>query len=181
MKVTECAIPGPLVIEPQVFGDERGFFMESWNAATFAEAGLDWNFVQDNHSRSQRGVLRGLHFQNPEPQGKMVRVTSGAVYDVAVDLRRSSPHFGKWVGVELSATNKRMFWVPEGFAHGFLTLEDGTDFLYKCTAPYAPQHEHSLAWDDPALGIAWPLEGITPIISDKDRKGLPLGAVEAFV
>lgn len=180
MKITECAIPGPLVIEPQVYGDERGFFMESWNAADFAQAGLDWRFVQDNHSRSQRGVLRGLHFQNPGPQGKLVRVTSGAVYDVAVDLRRSSPNFGKWVGVELSAANKRMFWVPEGFAHGFLTLEDGTDFLYKCTAPYAPQHEHSLAWDDPSLGIAWPLEGMTPVVSDKDRMGLPLAAVEAF-
>ena len=145
MKVVECAIPGPLIIEPRVFGDERGFFMESWNAERFAEAGLDLAFVQDNHSRSQKGVLRGLHFQNPGPQGKLVRVTAGAVFDVAVDLRRSSEHFGKWVGVELSAANKRMFWVPEGFAHGFLTLEDDTDFLYKCTASYAPQSERSLA------------------------------------
>lgn len=180
MNIVPCAIPGPLVIEPKVFGDDRGFFMECWNAAKFREAGLDLTFVQDNHSRSARGVLRGLHFQNPAPQGKLVRVVSGAVWDVAVDLRRSSPHFGQWVGVELSAANKRMFWVPEGFAHGFLTLEDGTDFLYKCTAPYAPEHEQSLAWDDPEVGIAWPLDGITPQLSTKDRSGLPLGQVKAF-
>lgn len=180
MNIVPCAIPGPLVIEPKVFGDDRGFFMESWNAAAFREAGLDVTFVQDNHSRSARGVLRGVHFQNPGPQGKLVRVVSGVVWDVAVDLRRSSPHFGQWVGVELSAANKRMFWVPEGFAHGFLTLEDGTDFLYKCTAPYAPEHEQSLAWDDPDVGIAWPLDGITPQLSAKDRSGLPLGQVKAF-
>ena len=153
MKVIETAIPGPLIIEPRVFGDQRGFFMETWNEAGFKAAGLDLTWVQDNHSRSQKGVLRGLHFQNPDPQGKLVRVTNGAVFDVAVDLRRTSPNFGKWVGVELSAENQRMFWVPEGFAHGFLTLEDDTDFLYKCTAPYAPQSEHTLAWDDPAVGI----------------------------
>lgn len=180
MNIVECAIPGPLIIEPRVFGDDRGFFMESWNAAEFAEAGLDLAFVQDNHSRSQKGVLRGMHFQNPGPQGKLVRVVSGAVYDVAVDLRRSSPHYGKWVGVELSAANRRMFWVPEGFAHGFLTLEDGTDFLYKCTAPYAPHSEHSLAWDDPAVGIEWPLIGIEPQLSAKDKAGVPLAEVEAF-
>ena len=180
MNIVECAIPGPLIIEPRVFGDDRGFFMESWNAAAFAEAGLDLAFVQDNHSRSQKGVLRGMHFQNPWPQGKLVRVVSGAVYDVAVDLRRSSPHYGKWVGVELSAANRRMFWVPEGFAHGFLTLEDGTDFLYKCTAPYAPHSEHSLAWDDPAVGIEWPLIGIEPQLSAKDKAGVPLAEVEAF-
>jgi len=180
VNIVECAIPGPLIIEPRVFGDDRGFFMESWNAAEFAEAGLDLAFVQDNHSRSQKGVLRGMHFQNPGPQGKLVRVVSGAVYDVAVDLRRSSPHFGKWVGVELSAANRRMFWVPEGFAHGFLTLEDGTDFLYKCTAPYAPHSEHSLAWDDPAVGIEWPLIGIEPQLSAKDKAGVPLAEVEAF-
>ncbi|MEL6487946.1 MAG: dTDP-4-dehydrorhamnose 3,5-epimerase, partial [Pseudomonadota bacterium] len=131
MNIKETAIPGPLIIEPKVFGDERGFFMETWNEATFAKLGLNMTFVQDNHSRSQKGVLRGLHFQNPGPQGKLVRVTRGAVFDVAVDLRRSSDHFGQWVGVELSAENKRMFWVPEGFAHGFLTLSDDTDFLYK--------------------------------------------------
>ena len=180
MNIVPCAIPGPLVIEPRVFGDERGFFMESWNAATFAAAGLDLAFVQDNHSRSQKGVLRGLHFQNPGAQGKLVRVVAGAVFDVAVDLRRSSPHFGQWVGVELSAANRRMFWVPEGFAHGFLTLEDGTDFLYKCTAPYAPEHEHSLAWNDPAVAIEWPLDGIEPQLSGKDRAGLPLAQVAAF-
>lgn len=180
MKVIECAIEGPLVIEPQVFGDERGFFMESWNADKFAAAGLPVDFVQDNHSRSQKGVLRGMHFQNPGPQGKLVRVVSGAVFDVAVDLRRSSANFGKWVGVELSAENKRMFWVPQGFAHGFLTLEDDTDFLYKCDAPYAPQSEHSLAWDDPDVGIDWPLDGLEPQLSDKDREGKSLGEVEAF-
>ena len=180
MNITECDIPGPLIIEPKVFGDERGFFMESWNAARFAEEGLDIAFVQDNHSRSQKGVLRGMHFQNPAPQGKLVRVVSGAVYDVAVDLRRSSPTFGKWVGVELSAGNKRMFWVPQGFAHGFLTLEDDTDFLYKCDATYAPQHEHSLAWDDPDVGIEWPLGGIDLQLSAKDAEGTRLSDLKAF-
>ncbi len=169
-----------MIIEPRVFGDARGFFMETWNAAAFAQAGLNVTFVQDNHSRSQKGVLRGLHFQNPGAQGKLVRVTRGAVFDVAVDLRASSPTFGQWVGVELSADNNRMFWVPEGFAHGFLTLEDDTDFLYKCTAPYAPQSEHTLAWDDPAVGVAWPVAGIDPIISDKDARGLALGDVPVF-
>lgn len=180
MQIIPCDIEGPLIIEPRVFGDERGFFMETWNAATFAAAGLDLAFVQDNHSRSQKGVLRGLHFQNPGAQGKLVRVARGAVFDVAVDLRRSSPTFGRWAGVELSAANKRMFWVPEGFAHGFLTLEDDTDFLYKCTALYAPQHEHSLAWDDPDVGIAWPLDGIEVKLSAKDSAGLPLAALQAF-
>ncbi|WP_299194665.1 dTDP-4-dehydrorhamnose 3,5-epimerase [uncultured Erythrobacter sp.] len=180
MNIVETAIPGPLIIEPRVFGDERGFFMETWNAGAFAEAGLNLTFVQDNHSHSQKGVLRGLHFQNPGPQGKLVRVANGAVFDVAVDLRRTSEHFGKWVGVELSAANKRMFWVPEGFAHGFLTLEDDTDFLYKCTAPYAPQSEHTLAWDDPAVGIEWPVEGLDPIISEKDADGQALADVAAF-
>ncbi len=180
MNIIPCDIPGLLIIEPRVFGDDRGFFMESWNAAAFADAGLDMDFVQDNHSRSQKGVLRGMHFQNPGAQGKLLRVTSGAVFDVAVDLRRSSDHFGKWFGVELSAENKRMFWVPEGFAHGFLTLEDDTDFMYKCTAPYAPHHEHSLVWNDPAVGIDWPLDGIEPIISDKDRDGAQIDSVETY-
>lgn len=180
MKIVETDIRGPLIIEPRVFGDERGFFMETWNEGAFAEAGLDLTFVQDNHSRSQKGVLRGLHFQNPGSQGKLVRVTSGAVFDVAVDLRRSSDQFGKWVGVELSAENKRMFWVPEGFAHGFLTLEDNTDFLYKCTAPYAPQSEHTLAWDDPMVGIEWPVDDLDPIISEKDADGLALVDVLSF-
>ena len=180
MKIIPCDISGPLIIEPQVFGDDRGFFMESWNAAKFAEAGLDLNFVQDNHSRSQKGVLRGMHFQNPAPQGKLVRVINGAVFDVAVDLRRSSPTFGQWTGVELSAQNKRIFWVPQGFAHGFLTLEDDTDFLYKCDAPYAPGGEHSLAWDDPDVGIEWPIEGLDVQLSDKDRAGKSLSEIEAF-
>jgi dTDP-4-dehydrorhamnose 3,5-epimerase len=180
VNIIETALPGVLIIEPRVFGDARGFFMETWNAAGFAAAGLDLTFVQDNHSRSQRGVLRGLHFQNPGPQGKLVRVTNGAVFDVAVDLRASSPNFGRWVGVELSADNKRMFWVPEGFAHGFLTLEDDTDFLYKCTAPYAPANEFTLAWDDPAVGIEWPVTGLDPIISEKDARGLALADVPVF-
>lgn len=180
MKLIETALPGVLIIEPRVFGDARGFFMETWNAFAFAEAGLDLAFVQDNHSRSQKGVLRGLHFQNPLPQGKLVRVTRGAVFDVAVDLRWSSPYFGKWVGVELTAENKRMLWVPEGFAHGFLTLEDETDFLYKCTAPYEPTCEHTLAWDDPAVGIEWPVAGLDPIISEKDARGLALADVPVF-
>ena len=180
MNVIATSLPGVLIIEPRVFGDARGFFMESWNAGTFAAAGLDLAFVQDNHSRSQKGVLRGLHFQNPGPQGKLVRVTSGAVFDVAVDLRASSPTFGQWMGVELSAANKRMLWVPEGFAHGFLTLEDDTDFLYKCTAPYDPRTEHTLAWDDPAVGIDWPGIGMAPLVSEKDGRGLALADVEVF-
>lgn len=181
VSVVETDLPGVLVVEPRVFGDERGFFFESFNAETFAAAGLPTAFVQDNHSRSQRGVLRGLHFQNPEPQGKLVRVTAGAVFDVAVDLRRSSPHFGRWTGVELSAANKRMLWVPEGFAHGFLCLEDDTDFLYKCTAPYRPAHDHSIRWDDPDIGIDWPLSGMIPSLSGKDQAGGSLADAEAFV
>jgi dTDP-4-dehydrorhamnose 3,5-epimerase len=178
--ITTVDIPGPLVIEPQVFGDERGFFMESWNEAKFRDAGLDLGFVQDNHSRSAKGVLRGIHFQNPNPQGKLVRVVSGAVWDVAVDLRRSSPHYGQWFGLELSAANKKMFWVPPGFGHGFLTLEDGTDFLYKCTSLYDPSAEQSLQWDDPAVGIEWPLEGIEPRLSAKDRDGTPFDQIRAY-
>jgi len=180
MNIIETAIPGVLIIEPKVFGDERGFFMESWNARAFAEAGIDIDFVQDNHSRSSRGVLRGLHYQQPGPQGKLVRVTAGAVFDVAVDMRRSSPSFGQWVGVELSAANKRMFWVPEGMAHGFLCLEDGTDFLYKCRGYYDPANEHSLLWNDPAVGIEWPLDGITPQLSAKDEAGKPLAEAVTF-
>lgn len=180
MNIIDTAIPDLKIIEPRVFGDERGFFLETWNEAKFAEAGFDLTFVQDNHSHSQKGVLRGLHFQNPGPQGKLVRVTRGAVFDVAVDLRRSSQHFGQWVGVELSAENKRMFWVPEGFAHGFVTLSDNTDFLYKCTAPYAPENEHTLAWDDPETGVEWPIDGLEPIISEKDAKGHSLANVPAF-
>ena len=180
MNIIETALPGVLIIEPRVFGDSRGFFMETWNAGAFAVAELDLTFEQDNHSRSQKGVLRGLHFQNPGPQGKLVRVTNGAVFDVAVDLRAASPTFGQWVGVELSAENKRMFWVPEGFAHGFLTLADDTDFLYKCTAPYAPANEFTLAWNDPAVGIEWPIAGFEPIISEKDARGLAVADVPVF-
>lgn len=180
MKLIATPLHDAFLIEPKVFGDDRGFFMESWNATIFAAAGLPWEFVQDNHSRSSRGVLRGLHFQNPNPQGKLVRVVAGAVYDAIVDLRRSSPTFGHWYGVELTATNKRMLWVPPGFAHGFLALEDQTDFLYKCTAPYDPGSEYSLQWDDPAIGIEWPLLDITPQLSAKDRDGKPLSAIAAF-
>jgi dTDP-4-dehydrorhamnose 3,5-epimerase len=179
VEVTPTPLAGALVVEPKVFGDERGYFMESWNADVFARAGIDAHFVQDNHSRSARGVLRGMHFQLPGAQGKLVRVVAGAVFDAIVDLRRSSPTFGQWFGLELSAANKRMLWVPEGFAHGFLTLADGTDFLYKCTAPYAPAHEHSLAWDDPAVGIEWPLDA-QPSLSAKDAAGLPLAQVPVF-
>ena len=153
--------------------------METWNARTFAVAGLDLAFVQDNHSRSGRGVLRGLHYQLIRPQGKLVRVTAGRVFDVAVDLRRPSPTFGKWVGVELSADNKRMLWIPPGFAHGFLTLEKDTDFLYKCTALYDPQDERCIAWNDPDLDIAWPHE-TDPTISDKDRSGHAFSEAETY-
>ena len=180
MNIIECAIPGPLIIEPKVFGDDRGFFMESWNAATFRAAGLDLNFVQDNHSRSAAGVLRGMHYQLNEPQGKLVRVARGRVFDVAVDLRRRSPSFGQWVGLELSAANGRMLWIPPGFAHGFLTLEDDTDFLYKCTAFYAPTDEHCLAWDDPTVAIGWPSCGAELVISDKDRRGKALADAEVY-
>lgn len=180
MKIIETAIAGALIIEPKVFGDPRGFFMETWNAATFAEAGLEMKFVQDNHSRSQRGVLRGLHFQNPSPQGKLVRVTRGAVFDVVVDIRKSSPTFGQWIGIELSDENQRMLWVPEGFAHGFLTLEDDTDFVYKCTTLFAPENEHIIAWDDPTIGVDWPLDDITPLISEKDAAGMALADVTPF-
>ena len=180
MNILPTKLDGVVIIEPKVFGDDRGFFMESWNADAFAKLGLNLSFVQDNHSHSQKGVLRGLHFQNPDAQGKLVRVSRGAVFDVAVDVRRSSPTFGQWTGVELSASNHRMFYVPEGFAHGFLTLEDDTDFLYKCTAPYAPQSEHSIAWDDPAIGIDWPLNGTEPLLAEKDRAGQPLADAKVF-
>lgn len=180
MKVTPLALPGVLLIEPIVHGDERGFLMESWNLRRFAAAGLDAIFVQDNHIRSSRGVLRGLHFQLPQPQGKLVRVVSGAVYDVAVDLRRSSPAFGKWAGVELSETNRRMLWVPVGMAHGLLTLSETADCVYKCTDYYAPEHEHTLAWDDPQVGIEWPVEDLTPKVSAKDAAARRLSELECF-
>lgn len=168
MNIIETTLPGVLLLEPKVFGDARGFFLESWNRETFAELGLDLDFVQDNHSRSAKGVLRGLHYQLNDPQGKLVRVVSGAVFDVAVDLRKSSPHFGQWVGYELSADNHRMLWIPPGFGHGFLVLSDTADFLYKTTAYYAPQWDRGIRWDDPDIGVQWPLEG-APTLSAKDQ------------
>lgn len=181
MKLVDTDLPEVKIVEPAVFGDDRGFFMESWNAAAFARAGLDLSFVQDNHSRSAKGVLRGLHYQRRQPQGKLVRVVRGAVFDVAVDIRRTSRNFGKWVGVTLSEANKRMLWVPPGFAHGFLSLEDGTEFLYKCTAFYASDDEHSLLWSDPALAIEWPLDNIgAPRLSGKDMAAPRLDAADVF-
>lgn len=180
MRLVETALPEVKIVEPAVYADDRGFFLESWNAAVFAEAGLDLQFVQDNHSRSARHVLRGLHYQLEQPQGKLVRVTAGRAYDVAVDIRRSSPGFGQWVGVELSAENKRMLWVPPGFAHGFLALEDGTDFLYKCTTLRAAAAERILNWADPTLKIDWPLAGATPLLSAKDRDAPLLGEAELY-
>lgn len=172
MKVTRTAIPDVMLIEPRVFGDERGFFFESFNQRAFEEAtGVTTQFVQDNHSRSVRGVLRGLHYQIQQPQGKLVRVVVGEVYDVAVDLRRSSPTFGKWVGAHLSAQNKAQFWVPAGFAHGFVVLSDSAEFLYKTTDYYAPAHEKCIAWNDPFLGIEWPDLGTAPQLSAKDAAG----------
>ena len=171
MQVTPTALPEVLLIEPKVFGDARGFFMESWNEARFNDAtGYDVHFVQDNHSRSSRGVLRGLHYQlAPHAQGKLVRCVSGAVFDVAVDMRRSSPNFGKWVGFELTASNHRQLWIPPGFAHGFLVLSDSADFLYKTTAYYRPDAERALRWDDPTLAIRWPDVGVPLQLSGKDR------------
>lgn len=184
MNAQSTAIEGVFVLEPKVFGDARGFFMESYNRRAFREAtGLDIDFAQDNHSRSRKGVLRGLHYQIQQPQGKLVRVTSGAVFDVAVDIRRGSPTFGLWVGVELSADNHRQLWVPPGMAHGFVVLSESADFLYKTTDYYAPQFERSIAWNDPTIGIDWPLaaHGIAePLLSDKDRAGLPLAQAEVF-
>lgn len=180
MKVLPTTIPDVLVIEPKVFGDSRGFFLESFNARAFhAATGLLPEFVQDNHSRSSRGVLRGMHYQIRQAQAKLVRVVRGSVFDVAVDLRRSSPSFGKWVGTELSEDNCRQLWIPEGFAHGFLVLSESADFLYKTTDYYAPEHERCLLWDDSEVGIAWPLEG-APLLSAKDLAGQPLTACEVF-
>jgi len=172
VKVTATRIPDVLVFEPKVFGDVRGFFMESFNSRVFDDAvGRHVEFVQDNHSRSARGVLRGLHYQIQQAQGKLVRVTSGAVFDVAVDIRRTSATFGQWVGVELSADNHRQLWVPPGFAHGFLVLSESADFLYKTTDYYAPAHERSILWSDPDLGIEWPVLEIAPVLSAKDAQG----------
>ncbi len=181
MRFAPTAIPDVMLIEPTVHGDARGFFMETWHAARFQAAGIDASFVQDNHSLSVRGTLRGLHYQLCHPQGKLVRVVRGAVYDVAVDLRRSSPHFGRWVGMELSARNRRQLWIPPGFAHGFYVLSEEAEFVYKCTDYYAPECEHTLRWNDTALGIAWPLHpGQAPIVSAKDAAGLTLAEAEVF-
>ena len=178
MKVTPTAIPEVLLIEPRVFGDARGFFFESFNQKAFNEAtGLNLNFVQDNHSRSAKGVLRGLHLQVQQPQGKLVRVVRGAVFDVAVDLRPDSDHFGSWVSAELSEDNNRQLWVPPGFAHGFLVLSESADFLYKTTDYYAPQHERCLAWNDSEVDVRWPLDG-TPMVSAKDMTGLSLSEIK---
>jgi dTDP-4-dehydrorhamnose 3,5-epimerase len=180
MKATPTTLPGLLILEPKVFGDSRGFFMESFNARTFRElTGLDVDFVQDNHSRSARGVLRGLHYQIQQAQGKLVRVVRGSVFDVAVDLRKSSPTFGKWEGVELSEENQRQLWIPPGFAHGFLVTSESADFLYKTTDYYAPEHERSLLWNDPAVGVEWPLAG-EPLLSAKDVAGKRLAECETF-
>jgi len=180
MNVIPTAIPEVLLLEPKVFGDMRGFFFESYNRRAFQEAtGLDVDFVQDNHSRSAQGVLRGLHYQIQQPQGKLVRVVSGAVFDVAVDVRANSTTFGRWVGEELSADNKRMMWVPPGFAHGFLVLSANAEFLYKTTDYYAPAFERTIAWNDPQLGIAWPLSG-EPLLSAKDQAGVRLQDAEVF-
>jgi len=180
MKVVETSIPDVLIIEPKVFGDERGFFYESFNAAAFeAATGLKRQFVQDNHSKSQRGVLRGLHYQIQQPQGKLVRVVAGEVFDVAVDLRKSSPSFGRWFGTHLSAQNQHQLWIPEGFAHGFVVLSETAEFLYKTTDYYAPEHERSLLWNDPELGIEWPFDE-APQLSAKDQAGKLLRDAELF-
>jgi dTDP-4-dehydrorhamnose 3,5-epimerase len=179
MQLVATAIPEVKIVEPRVFGDDRGFFFESWNRKALAAAGLAVDFVQDNHSRSRRGVLRGLHYQIEHAQGKLVRCVAGEVFDVAVDLRRSSPTFGRHVGVHLSAENKRMFWVPPGFAHGFLVLSEAADFLYKATDYYHPEHERTLLWNDPALGIAWPFAG-APTLAAKDAAGRVLAEAACY-
>lgn len=180
MQIKQLAIPDVLCIEPRVFGDDRGFFYESFHQARFEEAvGRKVDFVQDNHSKSARKVLRGLHYQMRQTQGKLVRVVAGSVFDVAVDLRRSSPTFGRWVGEVLSAENKRQLWVPEGFAHGFVVLSESAEFVYKTTDYYAPEYERSIIWNDPTLAIDWPLQE-APLVSSKDEKGSPFLSAEVF-
>jgi dTDP-4-dehydrorhamnose 3,5-epimerase len=180
MKATPTAIADVLVIEPQVFGDERGFFFESYNRRKFFEVtGVDAEFVQDNHSKSSKGVLRGLHFQTPHPQGKLVRVIAGAVYDVAVDIRPQSASYGTWVGIELSAENHKQLWIPPGLAHGFLVLSESAEFLYKTTDYWHPEHEHCIRWDDPTLAIDWPLNGHAPALSKKDQNGIAFTELKA--
>jgi dTDP-4-dehydrorhamnose 3,5-epimerase len=181
MKVHETPIAGMRLIEPQVFGDNRGFFIETWHALKFKDAGVDVDFVQDNHSRSTQWTLRGMHMQVEHTQGKLVRVTSGAVFDAVVDLRRGSPSFGRWWGAELSDANHLMLWVPVGLAHGMLVLSESADFLYKCTDVYSPSHERTLAWDDPTVGIEWPLPaGVRPKLSAKDLVGKSFDEIEKF-
>ncbi len=181
MKFTPTPIPDLIVIEPTVHGDERGFFMETWQAEVFAHNNIHARFVQDNHSRSAQGILRGLHYQLQHPQGKLVRVIRGEVYDVAVDMRKSSPTFGQWQAVLLTEQNRRMFWVPEGFAHGFYVMSEQAEFVYKCTDFYMPEHERALRWDDPQLAIPWPLVGgAAPILSAKDAKGCMFNNAECY-
>lgn len=181
MEIERLTIPDVVLLRPKVFGDQRGFFLESWNRKVFADAGLGLDFVQDNHSRSVRHTLRGLHYQMQHTQGKLVRVVSGAVFDVAVDLRRSSATFGRWAGAELSEFNNRMLWVPPGFAHGFLVLSESADFQYKCTDYYAPAHERTLLWNDPDVGIDWPIPaGVTPLLASKDAAGVRIQVAETF-
>jgi dTDP-4-dehydrorhamnose 3,5-epimerase len=181
LKAVATALPGVLILEPAVFGDARGFFFESFNSRRFTElTGVQASFVQDNHSRSARNVLRGLHYQIRQPQGKLVRVVAGEVFDVAVDIRRGSPTFGRWEGVVLSAENRRQLWIPEGFAHGFLVLSAYAEFLYKTTDYWAPEHERCIAWNDPDLAIGWPLGGAAPSLSAKDANGIALTAAETF-
>ena len=181
MNVIHTPLEGLLVLEPRVFGDDRGFFFESFNARRFAElTGVTSAFVQDNHSRSARGVLRGLHYQIQQAQGKLVRATAGAVFDVAVDIRKSSPTFGQWYGIELSAENKRQMWIPPGFAHGFVVTSDAAEFLYKTTDYWAPEHERSILWNDPAIGIQWPALDAAPLLSGKDQAALLLADAEVF-
>jgi dTDP-4-dehydrorhamnose 3,5-epimerase len=179
VKVERASIPDVLVLEPKLFGDARGFFMETWNARTFENLGITAKFVQDNHSRSGKNVLRGLHYQVRQPQGKLIRVTAGQIWDVAVDLRRSSASFGRWTSLKLAAATPRLLWIPAGFAHGFLVLSDQAEVQYKTTDFYAPEHERTLLWNDPALGIQWPLAG-EPVMSDKDRRGKRLADAETF-
>jgi dTDP-4-dehydrorhamnose 3,5-epimerase len=180
MRFTPTTIPDVVVVEPVVHRDHRGFFMETWHAARFREAGLDLAFVQDNHSRSVRNTIRGLHYQVERPQGKLVRVVAGEIFDVAVDLRRSSPTYGKWVGTTLSAANRLQVWIPEGFAHGFYVTGDGAEVVYKCTEVYFAEHERTLRWDDAAIGISWPLGSDPPLVSAKDAAGLSLQALPTF-
>ncbi|MEM9058403.1 MAG: dTDP-4-dehydrorhamnose 3,5-epimerase [Pseudomonadota bacterium] len=181
MKFTPSPLPDVIVVEPKVFGDERGFFMETWRQDLASQFGLDLTFVQENHSRSGPGVLRGLHYQVNQAQGKLVRVVRGEVFDVAVDLRRSATTFGQWFGIHLSADNKRQLWVPPGFAHGFLTLSDTVDFVYRCTDYYAPDEERAILWNDPELGIDWPLpSGAPPTLSERDASGTPFAQAETY-